>query len=198
MTFHPLARIPRRDLAWAAVLLLCVLYFYVLHLSRCPWVDGPFAFVRGCHNGGIDWNAFMAPIGMVVMFALPMAVVYWMWRGLQMIYRSFLRLMGWMTGKLPHHPDPEPEPHRAGPLTHVSTFVVFGAFGIWLGSLVMQFLPASWPVPLLPVGAGMALVTGVFGVRVWRHRHSRESARQLRLLAVLVASTALYVVVILA
>lgn len=197
MTFRPLNRIPRRDLAWAAVLLSCALYFYVLHLSRCPWVDGPFAFVRGCHNGGIDWNAFMAPIGMVVMFALPLAVVYWMLRVLQMIYRSFLHLMGWMTGKPLHHPDPEPQPYRAGPLTHASTFVVFGAFGFWLGSLALLLLPTAWHVPLLPVGAGLALVTGVFGVRIWRHRHSKESARQLRLLAFLVACMALYVVVLL-
>lgn len=66
MKFNPLARIPRRDLIWLAVLLLCALYACVLRLSGCKVADGPFAFVRGCHNGGIDWNAFMAPIGMVV------------------------------------------------------------------------------------------------------------------------------------
>lgn len=197
MTFHPLARIPRRDLAWAAVLLLCVLCFYVSHWSGCQVADILFASVPGCHIGGIDWSVFAASVGMVVMFALPLAGVYWMLRVLQMIYRSFLRLMGWMTGKPLHHPDPEPQPYRAGPLTHVSTFVVFGAFGFWLGSLALLLLPTAWHVPLLPVGAGLALVTGVFGVRLWRHRHSKESARQLQLLAFLVACMALYVVVLL-
>lgn len=196
MTLHPLARIPRRDLAWAVVLLLCVLYVWVLPWSGCHVADIPFAPVPGCRIGGIDWSVFAASIGMVVMFALPLAVVYWMLRGLQTIYRSFLRLMVWMTGKPLHHPDPEPQPYRAGPLTHVSTFVVFGAFGVWLGSLALLLLPTPWHVPLLPVGIGMALVTGVFGVRLWS-RHSKESARQLRLLAFLVACMALYVVVLL-
>ncbi len=197
MTFHPLTRIPRRDLAWAAVLLLCVLYFYVLHWSGCQVADILFASVPGCHIGGIDWSVFAASVGMVVMFALPLAGVYWMLRGLQVLYRGIRSGFRRMTGKPLHHPDPEPQPYRAGPLTHVSTFVVFGALGFWLGSLALPFLPATWQIPLLPVGAGMALVTGAFGVRLWRHRQSRESAQQLRLLAFLVACMALYVVVLL-
>ena len=193
MTFHPPTQISRRDLAWAAVLLLCVLYFYVLHLSRCPWVDGPFAFVRGCHNGGIDWNAFMAPIGMVVMFALPMSVVYWVLRGLQILSRGIWRGFRRMTGTSVEHPSPESPPFRAGPLTLISAFVVLGAPSLWLGTLAVSFLSPTWGVPVLPAGVAMGLVAGTLGVRHWRACVSRDAARQLHLAAILVASMALLI-----
>lgn len=195
MTFHPLTRIPRRDLAWAAVLLLCVLYFYVLHLSRCPWVDGPFAFVRGCHNNGIDWNAFMAPIGMVVMLAMPMAVVYWVRRVLQFLYRGIRRGFRRVTGTPVDQPSPEPPPFRAGPLTLISAFVVLGALGLWLGTLAASFLNPKLGVP---AGVAMGLVAGALGVRHWRACVSRDTARRLHLAAILVASMALLMFVTLA
>ena len=83
------ARIPIRDKIWALVALLSVLYFAVLSFSNCPWVDGPFAFVRGCKNYGIDWNSFMAPIGFFILcFAAPLSLVYWFLRIFQIGFRS--------------------------------------------------------------------------------------------------------------
>ena len=83
------ARIPIRDKIWALVALRSVLYFAVLSFSNCPWVDGPFAFVRGCKNYGIDWNSFMAPIGFFILcFAAPLSLVYWFLRIFQIGFRS--------------------------------------------------------------------------------------------------------------
>ncbi len=88
------ARISNRDKVWALMVLLCTLYFIVLSLSDCPWVDGPFAFVRGCQNYGIDWNAFMAPIGFfIIVFAVPFSVVYWILRILQIGYSSIVHVV---------------------------------------------------------------------------------------------------------
>lgn len=72
-----------RDIVWLMVFLGCVLYFLVIDLSGCQWDRGPFHFVRGCHNYGIDWNSFMAPIGFVVILALPCSIVYWLMRAFQ-------------------------------------------------------------------------------------------------------------------
>lgn len=75
------------------MVLLSIIYFIVLSLSECPWVDGPFAFVRGCQNFGIDWNAFMAPIGLfIIVFACPFSLVYWLLRILQLGYRSIVHV----------------------------------------------------------------------------------------------------------
>ena len=81
------AKVSRRDKLWFLMVLLCILYFIVLSLSECSWVDGPFAFVRGCQNYGIDWNAFMAPIGLfIIVFAIPFSSVYWLLRIVQLGY----------------------------------------------------------------------------------------------------------------
>jgi hypothetical protein len=60
-----------RDRVYLLWILLAVLYLMVLRLSGCQFDDGPLAFVRGCHNDGVDWNGFMAPIGFVIILVLP-------------------------------------------------------------------------------------------------------------------------------
>ncbi len=70
----------KEDQYWLLTLLLVVLYFAVLALSGCEFLDAPFGFVRGCFNYGIDWNAFMAPLGMVMLVALPCSLIYWLSR----------------------------------------------------------------------------------------------------------------------
>ena len=87
------AKVSKRDKLWFLMVLLCILYFMVFSLSECLWVDGPFAFVRGCQNFGIDWNAFMAPIGFfIIVFAIPFSSVYWLLRILQLGYRSIVHV----------------------------------------------------------------------------------------------------------
>ncbi len=75
-----------RDKIWLGVFLANILYVAVLAVSRCQWVDGPFAFVRGCHNYGVDWNSFMAPLGFVFILALPLSLAYWLRRGIQVLF----------------------------------------------------------------------------------------------------------------
>ena len=82
----------RADTLWLLASLLCALYFAVLALSGCAWQAGPFAFVSGCFNHGIDWNRFMAPLGAVVLCLLtPLAVVYWLMRVPQLGWQLFKR-----------------------------------------------------------------------------------------------------------
>lgn len=175
--------------------------FYILHLSKCKWVNGPFAFFHGCYNGGIDWNSFMAPIDMVVVLALPLSIVYWILRCLQVNYRLLLRLIGWTTGKPINHPGPEPQQYSTGPFTLLSAFVVFGAFGFWLSTLLTALLSEHEQIPAMPFGFGVALISAIFGVRSlrsWRHVLSREAARRLQLLAVLVAAMVLWLLAMMA
>lgn len=81
-----LKKISFRDKLWFFWFLFCVLYFSVLFASGCHWNNGPLAFVRGCKNYGIDWNAFMAPIGAVVVLLVPLTIVYWIWRGFEVLF----------------------------------------------------------------------------------------------------------------
>ena len=78
-----LNRISSRDKLWLFWALVCILYFSVLLASNCNWNNAPLAFVRGCKNYGIDWNAFMAPIGAVVVLLLPLTLLYWVLRAFQ-------------------------------------------------------------------------------------------------------------------
>ena len=85
-----------RDKTWAVVVLLCIVYFGVLEYSECPWVDGPLAFFHGCKNGGIDWNSFMQPIGMVIVPATSFSLVYWLVRIMQTGMRLLWKLCVWV------------------------------------------------------------------------------------------------------
>lgn len=86
----------KRDKTWAVVLLLCIVYFGALKYSKCPLVDSPFAFVRGCKNDGIDWNSFMQPIGLVILPATFFSLVYWSLRIVQTGMRLLWKLCVWM------------------------------------------------------------------------------------------------------
>ena len=80
-----LKRISARDKLWFFWALVCVLYFSVLSASNCHWNNAPLAFVHGCKNYGIDWNAFMAPIGAVVVLLMPLTAIYWVLRAFQVL-----------------------------------------------------------------------------------------------------------------
>ena len=87
-----LNRISSRDKLWLFWALVCVLYFSVLSASNCNWNNAPLAFVRGCKNYGIDWNAFMAPIGAVVVLLLPLTLLYWVLRAFQVLLSKIRQL----------------------------------------------------------------------------------------------------------
>jgi hypothetical protein len=76
-----------RDKVWGVLTILCVLYFVVLEISGCKFNDGPFSFVRGCQNYGIDWNSFMAPIGFFIIILFPLFSVYWLLRVIQIVIK---------------------------------------------------------------------------------------------------------------
>ena len=80
-----------RDQIYFLWLLLAILYGLVLRSSHCQMVDSPLAFVRGCHNFGIDWNSFMAPVGLVVGLTLPLAIVYFLLRLPQILLRLLVK-----------------------------------------------------------------------------------------------------------
>jgi len=86
----------RQDKIYIILTIFIVLYSFVLHYSKCEIADGPFAFVRGCYNDGIDWNSFMAPIGFLVICILPFTFFYWIIRffgiATTMIKQQSLRL----------------------------------------------------------------------------------------------------------
>ncbi len=68
------------DKTWGLIFLLVLLYFLVIRASGCAISESPLGFVQGCHNHGIDWNAFMAPVGLVVVILLPLSAAYWLLR----------------------------------------------------------------------------------------------------------------------
>lgn len=81
----------RRDWIWLLMAALVAAYFVLLALSGCAWQPGPLAFVHGCFNHGIDWNSFMAPLGLVVICLLaPLALVYWLLRLPQLGWRLLM------------------------------------------------------------------------------------------------------------
>ena len=82
----------RRDWIWLLMVALSAAYFVLLALSGCTWQPGPLAFVHGCFNYGIDWNSFMAPLGLVVICVLtPLTLVYWLLRLPQLGWRLLMR-----------------------------------------------------------------------------------------------------------
>ncbi len=82
----------RRDWIWLLMVALNAAYFALLAFSGCAWQPGPFAFVEGCFNHGIDWNSFMAPLGLVVICLLtPLTLVYWLLRVPQLGWRLLRR-----------------------------------------------------------------------------------------------------------
>ncbi|CAK8718930.1 MAG: hypothetical protein CDV28_1347 [Candidatus Electronema aureum] len=66
-----LMKISASDKIWLLNLLICLLYFFVLLASGCRWVDGPLAFVHGCHNYGIDWNRIHGSNWLYCYFSVP-------------------------------------------------------------------------------------------------------------------------------
>lgn len=75
-----------------------MLYFAVLFASGCQLVDSPLAFVHGCKNYGIDWNSFMAPVGMFVVLLVPLTIVYWIAR----FFQGFFSLTHYVYTKISH------------------------------------------------------------------------------------------------
>lgn len=69
-----------RDKRYLLALLFAVLWYVVSLASGCKSVDAPFRFFSGCYNYGIDWNAFMAPIGLFAIAAFPISIVYFLMR----------------------------------------------------------------------------------------------------------------------
>jgi hypothetical protein len=87
-------KVSARDKVYFLLFLSGILYFSILAASGCRWVDGPFAFVRGCYNYGIDWNSFMAPVGFVVICGtFPLSIVYWLLKLLKTIFKLGWRLI---------------------------------------------------------------------------------------------------------
>ena len=77
---------------WAlAAFAYSVGYFLLLKGSGCPLQSGPLAFVNGCQNFGIDWNRFMAPLGLPVILLLPLACGYALWRLGALIWNALTR-----------------------------------------------------------------------------------------------------------
>ncbi len=68
---------------------ISVVYWLVIIYSGCDFQDGPFTFVRGCYNYGIDWNKFMAPIGMVVLWTTMASIGYWLYLPLKLATMLF-------------------------------------------------------------------------------------------------------------
>ena len=82
-----------RDKRYFFVFLLCSLWWATLSASNCTFVDGPFAFVRGCDNYGIEWNSFMAPTGMFVVIAMPVTILYFILRTISVLFSSIRKLI---------------------------------------------------------------------------------------------------------
>ncbi|MGL1958018.1 MAG: hypothetical protein OCD00_11960 [Colwellia sp.] len=75
----------KRDKFYILIALLCWLWFAVISASGCEFLDAPFAFVSGCHNYGVNWNAVLAPTGLLVLFAGPVCALYFLYRLLQIM-----------------------------------------------------------------------------------------------------------------
>ena len=83
-----------RDKAFLFVFLLSVFWFCLLRLSGCQIVDSPFGFVSGCDNYGVDWNLYLAPSGMIVLFALPVSALYLMMQAPRVLRRVWRMMRG--------------------------------------------------------------------------------------------------------
>ena len=70
----------KRDLCYLLAFLICLLWYYIFYISGCDWVRGPLHFVQGCYNYNIDWNSFIAPTGIIVMFVIPVILLYFIIR----------------------------------------------------------------------------------------------------------------------
>lgn len=66
----------KRDLRYALVLLLSILWFFILDASECEFRDSPLGFVKGCFNYSVEWNIVLAPTGVIVIIALPVSLLY--------------------------------------------------------------------------------------------------------------------------
>ncbi|MEZ8132022.1 hypothetical protein [Enterovibrio norvegicus] len=75
-----------RDKIYVLIALICWLWFAVVSASGCEMLDSPFGFVSGCYNYGIPWNSFIAPTGMLVFLAVPLCILYFMYRVTQLIF----------------------------------------------------------------------------------------------------------------
>ncbi len=75
-----------RDKFYVLVALICWLWFAVISASGCEVLDSPFGFVSGCYNYGVNWNAFMAPSGFLVFLAVPICLIYFLYRVAQLLY----------------------------------------------------------------------------------------------------------------
>lgn len=82
----------KRDKFYILLALLCWLWFALISASGCEFLDSPFGFVGGCYNYGVNWNAVIAPTGVLVLFAIPVCVLYFTFRFIRISFGSFMGL----------------------------------------------------------------------------------------------------------
>ena len=82
----------KKDIGYLCALLLFPIWLLLFEVSNCELIDGPFAFVRGCNNYGIDWDLILARLGIVAPFLSLVSILYFL-----------IRLGGFIKTKLLKH-----------------------------------------------------------------------------------------------
>lgn len=87
-------KLSRKDGFYLLLFCFFLIWVALVKFSGCAWNNAPLAFVRGCTNHGFEWNTIIAPMGMIAILALPISLLYWLCRLIEVLYRGLMRRLG--------------------------------------------------------------------------------------------------------